>query len=71
VNYLTISDRAFTICYVLIGLAVLQAVWSNRLARNGQKEKAITLDRRCRWLFPIALSASLGLAVLRAFTQGG
>lgn len=70
VNYLTISDRAFTICYVLIGLAVLQAVWTNRLARAGEKDKAVRLDKRCRWLFPLALAVSLALAVLRAFTQG-
>lgn len=67
VNYLTIADRAFTICYVLIGLAVLEAVWANRLVRTGAKEKAVLLDKRCRILFPIALAASLAVAML----QGG
>jgi hypothetical protein len=69
VNYLTISDRAFTICYVVIGLSVLEAVWANRLVRSGNKDAALKLDRRCRSLFPIGLVVSLGLAVLRAFTQ--
>ena len=65
VNYLTIADRAFTICYVLIGLAVLQAVWTNRLARGGQKDKAVLLDRRCRVIFPVALAASLAIAAVQ------
>ncbi len=65
VNYLTIADRAFTICYVLIGMAVLQAVWTNRLARGGEKDKAVRLDKRCRWVFPLALAASLAVAVLQ------
>jgi hypothetical protein len=70
VNYLTISDRAFTICYVIIGLSVLEAVWANRLVRSGNKEAALKLDHRCRFLFPAGLVVSVALSVLRAFTQG-
>jgi hypothetical protein len=70
VNYLTISDRAFTICYVIIGLSVLEAVWANRLVRSGNKEAALKLDRRARYAFPLGLAVAVALAVVRAFTQG-
>ena len=67
VNYLTISDRAFTVCYIMIGLAVLQAVYTNRLSRDGNKEKARAFDKKCRVLFPIGLAVAMVIGVLGAF----
>lgn len=71
VNYLTISDRTFSISYVAIGLAVVQTVYTNRLVRSGKKEKALRVDWWSRFVFPAGLVIALGIAWLRAYTQQG
>lgn len=52
VPYLTIADRIYTICYVLIavalGCAVLEAHW----VRTGRERRAESVDRIGRKLFP-------------------
>jgi hypothetical protein len=69
VDYLTLADRVYAVCYSLIGAAVLQSVYANRLARGGARDRALRLDRRSRWAFPAALTAVLILSIVRAFTQ--
>lgn len=69
VSYLTIADRAFATSYVAIALAVLQAVYTNRLVRVGKKDLALRIDRWSRVGFPLALVLALTLAVTRAYTQ--
>ena len=69
VNYLTISDRTFSISYVAIGLAVLQSVHTNRLTRSGRKDKALRVDRNSRILFPAVFAVMLVFAWMRAYTQ--
>jgi hypothetical protein len=71
VAYLTLADRVFAVCYVAIGLAVMQTIYSNGLARRGKKAEAALLDRRCRAVFPVVLIAALVLSTIRAFTLGG
>jgi hypothetical protein len=68
VDYLTLADRVYAICYVAIGLAVLETIYSNSLARRGKKAEATRADRRCKVIFPVGLLAALGVATLRAFT---
>jgi hypothetical protein len=70
VDYLTLADRVYAICYVAIGLAVLETIYSNGLARRGDKPNADRLDRRCRMIFPLALLVALTFAAVRAFTYG-
>ena len=54
----------------VFSLKPLQAVYTNRLARGGNKDRAVAIDKRCRVIFPVGLVVALGLAVLRAFTLG-
>jgi hypothetical protein len=70
VDYLTLADRVYAICYVAIGLAVLQTIYSNGLARRGKKDHATRLDHRCRAIFPVGLLVALVIATVRAFTFG-
>jgi hypothetical protein len=69
VDYLTIADRAFATSYVAIAAAVLQAVYTNYLARAGRKARAVTVDRWCRVAFPLGLVIALIAVVVRAYTQ--
>lgn len=69
ISYLTLADRVYIVCYVAIGMALLQTVLTNGLARRGQKERALRIDRRCRWMFPMAVLGALAGSVIRAFTE--
>ena len=71
VAYLSLADRVYAVCYVAIGLAVMETIYSNRLARCGRKAQADRVDRRCRVLFPVGLIVALALSAIRAFTQAG
>lgn len=64
VPYLTIADRIYTLCYILIaaalGCAVMEAWW----ARTGHETRAEKVDRIGRKLFPLVfIVASLGSGV--------
>ena len=67
VAYLTLADRVYVVCYLAIGLAVMETIYSTSLARRGKKDLATRLDRRCRTAFPAALIVALALSVARAF----
>lgn len=69
VSYLTIADRAYSICYVAIGLAVLQTIYTNRLARGGKRNTALLVDRYSRIAFPALLVFATVIAIVRAVTQ--
>ena len=71
VAYLTLADRVYVICYVALAAALVISVVSNSLARDGKKDKAMRLDRFCRWSFPLMLIVAIGLAVVRAATLHG
>ncbi len=63
VPYLTIADRIYTVCYILIavalGCAVLEAWW----ARTGKEDRAERVDRIGRRIFPLVfIVASAGSA---------
>ncbi len=57
VAYLTFADRVYAICYFAIALALIESIWSNTMARRGERERADRLDRICRWTFPIGTAA--------------
>jgi hypothetical protein len=70
VNYLTIADRVYAISYVAIGLTILQVVYTNNLARRGEKDKARRVDRTSRVVFPVLLVVAIVAATVRAYTEG-
>jgi hypothetical protein len=67
VAYLTLADRVYVVCYLAIGLALMETIYSTSLARRGKKDLAVRIDRRCRTAFPLALLLALVLSVARAF----
>jgi len=69
VDYLTLADRAFAICYSSMGVAVLLSVYTNRLSRSDARGRAVLLKHRARWLFPALSLALMAGVVVRATTQ--
>lgn len=59
----------YIVCYLAIAAALIETVCSNRLARRGDKDRAARLDRRCRLVFPLAITLALVASVIRAFTE--
>jgi hypothetical protein len=68
VAYLTLADRTYAVCYIAIGLAVIETVYSNDLARRGKKAEAAFVDRGCRFVFPLVLTLSIAVSAIRAFS---
>ncbi|MCX5744364.1 MAG: hypothetical protein NT062_17885 [Proteobacteria bacterium] len=69
ISYLTLADRVYVVCYLAIGSALVETIWTNNLARRGQRERAVRIDRRCRALFPAAVILALCASTIRAFTE--
>ena len=69
VAYTTLADRVYVVCYLAISLALAQSVYGNALAGRSQREAALRMDKRCRWLFPVATVALLAGAVIWSFLQ--
>lgn len=69
VEYLTLADRVYAICYVSLALAIVAAVYGKALVQKEQLVAASKLDRRCRTLFPIATAVAILLGAARAFSQ--
>ncbi len=58
VPYLTIADRIYTICYILIAVALACAVLEAYWARTGREGRADSVDRIGRKLFPLVFVLS-------------
>ena len=63
VEYLTLADRVYASSYVLITLALVESVYTNTLARQGDVARSARIDNLSRVLFP---SATL-LAIVGSF----
>jgi hypothetical protein len=51
--YLTRLDTFILMSSVLIFASLLEVVYTTQAAAAGKPEAAISVDRKCRWLFPI------------------
>lgn len=61
VPYLTIADRIYTVCYLLIALTIGCAVYEAHLFRQGKEKKADAVDRIGRRWFPVlAVALAVG-----------
>ena len=69
VEYLTLADRVYAICYVSLALAIVMAVYGKSLSRVGQDHRATKVDRRCRLGFPLGTALAVLLGAVRAFSQ--
>jgi hypothetical protein len=66
VAYLTLADRVYAICYTMLALSLMFAVYANSLVRRERTSTALKLDRIGRFVFPACVVAALALAVLRS-----
>ena len=63
VGYLVTADKFFILTYVVIFLALAEACYANRVLRGGKLERALQIQRICRFAFPIAYFAMLGVII--------
>jgi hypothetical protein len=59
VAYLTVMDRLMIASFVLIALTALQSMFVVKLEIE-QPERAVTIDRVSRWLFPLGYAGIIG-----------
>jgi hypothetical protein len=64
VAYLTLADLVYVASYVLIALSLAESLYTNLLARRGQAERALRIDRACRLAFPATLVLLVALSAL-------
>jgi hypothetical protein len=64
-SYLTFTDTVLLISFVMMAATVPQSLLIHSLVRKGKQRLARTIDRTCRWAFPVAYLALLAAAVLR------
>jgi hypothetical protein len=69
VAYLTLADRVYAICYTMLALSLMCAVYANSLVRRERLSSALKVDRIGRAVFPACLLAGLVLAVLRSSAE--
>jgi hypothetical protein len=69
VEYLTLADRVFASCYMVLALALIVTVRSTALAKTGQLERASKLDKKSRAGFPVGLMLALAACVVKAFVE--
>jgi hypothetical protein len=64
VPYLTLADRIYTVCYLLIAFALGCAVFEAHLFRDGKEKKADRVDYLGRRWFPVlAIVLAVGSSV--------
>jgi hypothetical protein len=66
-GYLTFLDVVMTVTFVVNALVVMYNVYLRRLEKNGEAERADSIDRYLDWLYPLAYIVPVGLAVLLFF----
>ena len=63
VPYLTVIDWLFVLAYVFFGLAIAGMVLIHRMLDNNEA-RALRLDRRLRWAYPVAYLLVTGCVIL-------
>jgi hypothetical protein len=64
VEYLTLADRVYIVCYLATAIALALAVWKANVAARGEGglARALVLDQRMRRVFPLVFALSVGAA---------
>jgi hypothetical protein len=52
------------VCYAIAASLIAETIWVQRLEATGSVERATTIDRRVRWMLPVAAIVVLGLSLL-------
>jgi hypothetical protein len=71
VGYLITSDELFIVTYLLIFFALVQSLWTYRVAEEGHVERANQWDRRSRIIYPLLYLAAMGYLFLDALVLKG
>jgi hypothetical protein len=69
VAYLTLADLVYFVSYLLIALALVESLYTNVQARKGLRDRALSVDRACRFAFPAGLAILVGLSALASVLQ--
>ena len=64
ISYLTIADQFIMWSLILVFLALTEAVATAALVSYGMDSRALSIDRWCRWLFPLAFVGILFVTLL-------
>ena len=62
--YLTCLDKFVLFGSLLVFVTLIQAIITSKLAKRGDLELARTIDRRCRWIFPLIFSIITSLILI-------
>lgn len=63
-RYPTLADAVLIVCYLVATTLILTSLAVRRIADRGETERARRVDRRMRWLLPIASAVILTAAVV-------
>lgn len=55
-SYLTFTDTLLLVSFVTMSATIPQSLSIHALMRRGQQQKAMVIDRLCRWAFPLTYS---------------
>jgi hypothetical protein len=64
-GYLTLMDKIMVGSFVLLGVTVLESYVVSRFPED-QHDKAKTVDRAARWMFPLAYCSMISMISLTA-----
>ncbi len=67
VAYLTLADLVYVAAYLVIALSLAESLYTNLLARRGQADRALRVDRICRLAFPGGFAALVAAGVALSF----
>lgn len=63
--YLTRLDAFILMSSVLVFLSLVEVLITTKFASRDRGELARTIDRRCRWIFPLVFALTTGVIFLR------
>jgi hypothetical protein len=63
-SYLTFTDTVLLISFLMMAATIPQSLLIHSLVRKGKQQLARTIDRTCRWVFPLTYVALLAAAAL-------
>ena len=62
--YLTCLAKFVLFSSLLVFVTLIQAIITSKLAKRGELELARSIDRRCRWIFPLIFSIITSLILI-------
>jgi hypothetical protein len=70
IHYPTFADVLLFICYVFATALIVVSIRVQHLMDSNREERVAALDRRTRWILPVAAALVLGGSALLVWSQG-